>query len=172
MNQVTRIGIVAAVVAAVAGGSYAAYASVSNTTTEAASESTPSVSANPSADAVAADGSAPTPTETPWPYTTVPDGAAIFLKAMHADGTLLGIAIPTDVQLMAAGRAACDNLAAGVHYDAMNVIADDPNPVFIMGKRSSPTNSSVVASLASQLLCTEYSVNDVPVIVPTNPTHP
>lgn len=170
MNKITRIGITAAVIVAAAGGSYAAYAAASSTPdTSSTAEVTSSPSPSITETATPTDSPTPSPSASPAQYTAVPNADAIFLKAMHTDGFLVGITIPTDDELLADGRTACDNLARGIAYDHMTVIAEDPNPPASPSGPGTSANSANLAGIASETLCTEYSIEKIPVVQPTNP---
>lgn len=106
--------------------------------------------------------STPTPSETPWTYTEVDNGEATFLGAIKSPYTINGIDMPDDEQLLADAREACRQLASGVTFDSVAVIADDPNPDVTNGQRVHATNSRQLAGLASETLCTEYSQLNVP----------
>jgi hypothetical protein len=100
MRKLTQIGIGAAIVVAIAGGSFAAYATANTDVTATDSPTDTGTATDVATSTPAADDTTPTPTATPWPYTEVADADTIFLKAMHADGFLNGITIPADDELI------------------------------------------------------------------------
>ncbi|MCU1596873.1 MAG: hypothetical protein JWQ47_612 [Glaciihabitans sp.] len=162
--------IITVIVAAVAltGGAGVAVAVVSGGLAPVASTDTPTATATATS-TPAADDTTPTPTATPWPYTEVADADATFLQAMHADGFLNGITIPADGELIADGHAACVQMAAGTSYDKVQVIEDDPHPFVNQYGASAQSNNATVGSIASQTFCTEYNIENTPVVLPTNP---
>lgn len=94
--------------------------------------------------------SAPAEPEAVWPYTVREDGENIYLGALRNQG-LWGMDDATDEELIAYGHAACEQLAAGVGYDDVEVIPTDyPSEPYV------GWNDRSLTGLASETLCTEY----------------
>ena len=166
MNKVTRIGIGIAVVITVAGGSFAAIAATN--VAPPSSSPTTSTSSSPALSS-GLETASPTPkaTATAWPYNEAANGGALFLKAAKTPGFLNGITIPSDAELVADGRSACVQLAGGVSFANVKVIAEDPHPVLVLGTPANQANSETIADFASELLCTEYTIENRPITAPT-----
>lgn len=162
MKKPAIIAVAVAAVVAIGGGVGVAAAANLAITPEPSTSAVASASGDK---AVATDTPSETPTPTPtadaWPYTKAENGEATYLTAVKAPDSINGIQLPSDEELIADARKACDQLAAGVPFDAVNVIADNPNPPMMNGKRSQVTNSRSLAGLASETLCTEYNQQNV-----------
>lgn len=162
MKKTTSFVVAAVTAAIVIGGGVGVAAAASSAPAPAATSDavTPAAAASASA--------TPTPSAAPWPYSVADEGEARFLEAVKAPDTIQGVALPSDAELLTAGREACEQLANGAAYDSIEVITDNPNPVFVHGIRGSATNSRNLVGLASETLCTEFSQLKVP--TPPMPT--
>jgi hypothetical protein len=90
------------------------------------------------------------PTPTAAASGAVEDGEEQYLSSMH--NGLVGMDDAADESLIAAGHDACDQLATGVTHADVDVIEGDapgePRPGY---------NDQMIADIASQTLCVEFS---------------
>lgn len=174
LNRKTLAAIIAAAAVIVIGGGVGvATAANLASTPEPTSSDTVAQTLTKASDA-ADPSETPTPAETPWPYTVVDNGEQTFLTNVKSPDVLFGIEVPSDDQLLADARTACDQLSQGVPFGSISAIEEDPDPAIdaFSGQPLHASNSRALAGLASESLCTEYSQLDVPVTPFTGPAAP
>ena len=108
-------------------------------------------SAAPTAAAITLDSLEADPSIEALTSGEIADAESVYLGAVRGGGPS-GLESASDTELVAAGRLACEQLAAGVALDDVDVIiGDDPREAHV------GQNDRNVAGLASETFCIEYN---------------